>query len=145
MYIKVGTNISIFALIILIIIPITTYSYQSEIAANNKYKILNDKRMNCICSRNPQVYTNFIQRLLKINIKNSDIQAKSFLLTHLLQTILLFVSIFAVINSENFTSGLLISVIGYVKVLSSYSSEINDNIILIKDLKGSVSLLKNKF
>ena len=32
MYIKVGTNISIFALIILIIIPITTYSYQSEIA-----------------------------------------------------------------------------------------------------------------
>ena len=109
LYIEVGISISVFALIILIIIPITTYSYQSEIAANNnKYKMLNDERMNCICSRNPKVYTDFIQKVLKINIKNSDIQVKTFLLTYILQTILLFVSIFAVINSKNFTSGLLI-------------------------------------
>ena len=143
---EIGIGIFIFSLIITILIPIITYAYQSKVEINNNnYKILNDERIKCICSRNPNTYNNFIHKVLNIKIENSDIETKIFLITYILQTILLFVAIFTVINSKKFTGGLLISTIGYIADLNSCSSEFNYNILRIKDLKGSVSLLKNKF
>lgn len=131
------------AIITVILIPTFTYPFQSRIIYNNKkYKILDEKRVDAISSRNIKVYSDFIHRILDIGVQNSDLDARIFILTHLLQTVLLVVAILSIFSTENFTAGLLFSTITYVDMLNSYTVEVSDNIILLKDLKETAERLK---
>lgn len=122
------------AIVISILIPVITYPFQAQIACNNtNYKNLDENRITSINSRDLKTYKNFVHQILYVGIQNSDLDTKIFIFTHLLQTILLFTSILSIINTEKFTSGLLLSTITYIEMLNGYSSSINDNIILIKD------------
>ena len=67
---------------------------------------------------------------------------KIFILTHLLQTALLVAAIWSIFSAETFTAGLLFSTITYVEMLNSHIVEVNDNIILLKDLKETAERLK---
>lgn len=136
--------IFVLALIFSLIIPIITYPHQLKIACNyEKAKWLEEERISIISSRNPKVYKNFIQRILNIQIHNSDSESVIFIITHLLQTILLVVSVFSIVSITNFTSGLLVSTITYVDMLNAYVSDVSENIITLKNLKETVHRLKD--
>ncbi|MBS5135684.1 MAG: hypothetical protein KHZ05_09645 [Oscillospiraceae bacterium] len=126
-----------------IFIPRITYPFQSKITYNyQEYKTLDEQRVDTISSRNITIYSNFVQKILDIEIQNSDLDAKIFILTHLLQTALLVFAIWSIFSAENFTTGLLFSTITYVRMLNSHTIEVNDNIILLKDLKETAERLK---
>lgn len=136
--------IFVLALIFSLIIPIITYPHQLKIACNyEKAKWLEEERISIISSRNPKVYKNFIQRILNIQIHNSDSESVIFIITHLLQTILLVVSVFSIVSITNFTSGLLVSTITYVDMLNTYVSDVSEHIITLKNLKETVHRLKD--
>lgn len=142
LYFKTNKFLFFFAVSLFIFILIATHYYRSKIIFNNeKYKIFDEKRIASIIIRNTKIYSEFIKKILKIEIENSDFDTKIFLIIHILQTILLFFSIFVVINTENFSSGLLISTITYIEFLNTYYREFNDNIILLKDLQQTVKRL----
>lgn len=123
-------------------IPLITYRFQSQITCNyKKYKTLDEKRIDAISSRNIKVYGNLVRGILNIGVQNSDLDAKIFIWTHLLQTILLVIAIWVIFNTENFTAGLLFSTITYVEMLNSHTMEVNNNIILLRDLKETVERL----
>lgn len=138
-----GSIAFIFAFILSIIVCTITSSLQYQIIENNiESKKLNDERIDVIRKKERNTYKEYINKVLKINIKNSELDTKIFLITHFLQ-ILLFGGILIFIQTENFTSGLLISIIGYISNLNSYLYELIDSKICIEDLKRSVELLKN--
>ena len=126
-----------------IFIPWITYPFQSKITCNyKKYKTMDEKRIDAISSRNIKTYSDFIHGILDIGVQNSDLDARIFILTHLLQTGLLVAAIWSIFSAENFTAGLLFSTITYVEMLNSHTAGVNDNIILLKDLKETAERLK---
>ncbi len=126
-----------------ILIPWSTHKFQSQITDNFKnYKTLDEKRVDAISSRNIKEYSNFIRGILAIVVQNSDLDVRVFILTHLLQTALLVAAIWSIFSAETFTAGLLFSTITYVEMLNSHTVEVNDNIILLKDLKETAERLK---
>jgi len=133
------------AAISIIFIPIATYRFQKEIVKNNKkYKDLDEDRMTVIAGRNKEVYGKYIRNILGIGISNSNLDTKIFFVVYFLQMILLFFSIMSITNIGNFTSGLLFSTVTYVEMLNGYVSDINDNLILLHDLKETISRLKEE-
>lgn len=126
-----------------IFIPCMTYPFQSKITCNyKKYKTLDEKHVDAISSRNVKTYSDFIHNFLDIGVQNSDLDARIFILTHLLQTALLFAAIWSVFSTKNFTAGLLFSTITYIEMLNNHTTEVNNNIIFLKDLKETVERLK---
>lgn len=131
------------AAVSIIFIPVATYRFQKETVKNNrKYKDLDEERMKVIESRNKEVYGKYIRNILGIGISNSDLDTKIFFVAYFLQMILLFSSIISITHTGNFTSGLLFSTVTYVEMLNGYVSDINENLILLHDLKETITRLK---
>ena len=131
------------AAVSIIFIPAATYRFQKETVKNNrKYKDLDEERMKVIESRNKEVYGKYIRNILGIGISNSDLDTKIFFVAYFLQMILLFSSIISITHTGNFTSGLLFSTVTYVEMLNGYVSDINENLILLHDLKETITRLK---
>ena len=127
----------------IIFIPAATYRFQKETVKNNrKYKDLDEERMKVIESRNKEVYGKYIRNILVIGISYSDLDTKIFFVAYFLQMILLFSSIISITHTGNFTSGLLFSTVTYVEMLNGYVSDINENLILLHDLKETITRLK---
>ena len=97
---------------------------------------------NIIASRKIESYKKHIKKALSLDITNSDLDAKTYLITDLLQTMLLVIAIISTIHAGNYTSGQLFSTITYVMMLNDYVGEINEAIIVVKDLKDTVSRLE---
>lgn len=134
-----------FAITSVILIPSATYQFQKNIVNNNKlYKDLNEKRMRKIASRDKLIYRRYLQNILDINISNSDLDTKIFFVSNFLQMMLLFFSILSITYISNFTGGLLFSTVTYVNMLNGYVSDINDNLILLQNLKESTYRLKEE-
>ena len=131
------------AAVSIIFIPAATYRFQKETVKNNrKYKDLDEERMKVIESRNKEVYGKYIRNILGIGISNSDLDTKIFFVAYFLQMILLFSSIISITHTGNFTSGLLFLFVTYVEMLNGYVSDINENLILLHDLKETITRLK---
>ncbi len=131
------------AAVSIIFIPAATYRFQKETVKNNrKYKDLDEERMKVIERRNKEVYGKYIRNILGIGISNSDLDTKIFFVAYFLQMILLFSSIISITHTGNFTSGLLFSTVTYVEMLNGYVSDINENLILLHDLKETITRLK---
>ena len=131
------------AAVSIIFIPAATYRFQKETVKNNrKYKDLDEERMKVIESRNKELFGKYIRNILGIGISNSDLDTKIFFVAYFLQMILLFSSIISITHTGNFTSGLLFSTVTYVEMLNGYVSDINENLILLHDLKETITRLK---
>lgn len=144
LYYKSKMIVFVAAICISILIPIITYNFQAEITQNYKnYKTLDEKRVVCISSRNLKVFKKFINKILRIEVSNSDLDSKIYIYTYFLQTALLIIAIISIVNTKGFTIGLLLSTVTYVEMLNDYTSEINYAIILIKDLIETSERLKN--
>lgn len=143
LYFKSSLLVFAFAIIVSALIPLATYRFQFKINKNNDLrKNLEETRVTQIARRDKHTYKRFIKELLGIGISNSDLDTKIFFITNLLQMLLLIASILSITHVDNFTSGLLFSTITYVEMLNDHVSNINDNLILLHDLKETISRLK---
>lgn len=126
-------------------IPFITYRFQKDIVRNNKEsKNLDEERMKKIVSRDQLIYKQYLKSVLKTEIVDSDLDTKIFVLTYCFQMLLLLVSIITITYSANSTAGMLFSTVTYVGMLNEHVSEINNNIILLRDLKDDISRLKEE-
>ena len=140
---ELDSFVFILAISVSIIVPIATYRLQKNISLNyKKLKDIDEKRVNTIASRKITRYKKHIKDSLALGITNSDLDAKIYLITDLLQTTILVIAILSTIHAGNYTSGQLFSTITYVMMLNEYVGEINGNILLIKDLNDTVARLE---
>lgn len=138
-----GLFVFLLAFAVSIIVPFATYRFQKDIALNNEErKNIDETRVSIIASRKIERYKRYIKKALSLDITNSDLDAKTYLITDLLQTMLLVIAIISTIHAGNYTSGQLFSTITYVMMLNDYVGEINEAIIVVKDLKDTVSRLE---
>lgn len=139
----VGSQIFIIAVIISSLVPLMTYRLQKNIAQNNKeYKNNEEKRVKNIASKSIKRYKKYIKKALSLEIVTSDLDAKIYFITDLLQTLLLIIAIYLTIANGEFASGQLFSTFTYVMMLNDYVGEINENIFVINDLKDTVIRLE---
>ena len=138
-----GLFVLLLAVSVSIVVPFATYRFQKDIALNNENrKNIDEARVNIIASRKIERYKEHIRKALSLDIINSDLDAKTYLLTDLFQTVLLVIAIISTIHAGNYTSGQLFSTITYVMMLNDYVGEINESIIVVKDLQDTVSRLE---
>ena len=138
-----GLFVFVLAVSISIAVPFATYRFEKDIALNNvKRKGIDETRVNIIASRRIGRYRKHIKKTLSLDVANSDLDARAYLITDLLQAVLLVIAIVSTIHTGSYTSGQLFSTITYVMTLNDYVSEINEAIIVVKNLQDSVSRLE---
>ena len=138
-----GLFVFLLALSVSIIVPFSTYRFQKDISLNNEeQKNIDEMRVSIIASRKIERYKKHIKKVLSLDIINSDLDAKTYLITDLFQTAFLIIAIISTIHTGNYTSGQLFSTITYVMMLNDYVGEINGAIIVVKDLQDTVSRLE---
>lgn len=139
------SGLPVFALAVSVsaIVPIATYRFAKDITFNDvKRKRLDESRINSIASRKIRRYKKHIEKALSLDIANSDLDAKIYLITDLLQAALLAAAIASIIHTDGCTSGQLFSTVTYVITLNEHASGIDDAYIVMKNLQDSVSRLE---
>lgn len=138
-----GLPLLLFASVISVAIFFITKNPHAAIAQNNiVLQNYDEIREAIISSRNNQNFKNFITVIRDLRVKNSDLNAKSYLITDILQVILLIAVSISIIYTENHTSGQLFSVVTYVMMLSNNACEINELRVRIYDLIDSANRLE---
>ncbi len=143
-YILITSGLLLFlvAVVVSALVYIFTMKFHKEIAANNiKLQDYDETKERIILSRNEQCFKHFARAILNLRILNSDLEAKSYLITDILQAGLLIFAIGFTIYMGNHTSGQLFSVITYIMMLNERVCEINEVRVRIYDLVDSVSRL----
>jgi len=131
------------AIIVSILVYIFTKSYHRKIADNNiNYQNHDETREEVISSRNRQQFRVFSKVILNLRISNSDLDAKAYLCTDILQSIFLIFAMIITVRMGNYTSGQLFSIISYIIMLNESVCEINEVRIKVYDLIDSVNRLE---
>lgn len=144
MYIFITSGLLLFLVTVVIstLVYFFTMKFHKEIAANNiKLQDHDETKEKIILSRNDQHFKRFTRTILNLRITNSDLEAKSYLMTDILQAGLLIFALGFTIHMGNYTSGQLFSVITYIMMLNDRVCEINEVRVRIYDLVDSVSRL----
>ena len=142
-FITSGLLLFLFSVTISALVYIFTIKFHKKIAANNiKLQDHDEIKEKIILSRNEQRFKRFTKTILNLRILNSDLEAKSYLLTDMLQVGLLIFVLAFTIHMEHCTSGQLFSLITYVIMLNERVCEINEIRVRIYDLADSVSRLE---
>ena len=131
------------AIIVSIMVYIFTKSYHRKIVDNNiNYQNHDETREEVISSRNRQQFRVFSKVILNLRISNSDLDAKAYLCTDILQSIFLIFAMIITVRMGNYTSGQLFSIISYIIMLNESVCEINEVRIKVYDLIDSVNRLE---
>lgn len=131
------------AIVISILVYILTEKNHRKIATNNiKLQNHDEAREEIISSRDKQQFREFTRTILNLRILNSDLDAKSYLCTDILQSVFLIFAIAFTVHTGNYTSGQLFSTITYIMLLNECICEINEVRIKIYDLIDSVTRLE---
>ena len=117
------------------------YGRQS-LVANINFQNHDEAREEVISSRNKQRFKGFLKAILNLRISSSDLDAKAYLYTDLLQSIFLIFAIVITVRMGNYTSGQLFSVITYITMLNERVCEINEVRVKVYDLIDSVARLE---
>lgn len=148
MYIFITSGLLLFlvSIAVSILVYIFTKKFHKEIADNNvKLQDHDETREEVIWRRNKQCFKHFTRSILKLRILNSDLEAKSYLMTDILQAGLLIFTMGFTIHMGNYTSGQLFTIITYVIILNERVCEINEVRVRLYNLVDSVSRLgRNK-
>ncbi len=138
-----GLLLFLLAIVISFLVYVSTKRYHRKIASNNiKLQNHDETREEVISSRNKQQFRVFTKTILNLRISSSDLGAKAYLWTDVLQSGFLIFAIVLTIYMDNYTSGQLFSTITYILMLNECIYEINDVRINIYDLIDSVTRLK---
>lgn len=144
-YIFIASGLPLFSLAITvsILVYIFTKNYHKKIAKNNiNFQNHDEAREEVISSRNKQRFKGFLKAILNLRILSSDLDAKAYLYTDLLQSIFLIFAIVITVRMGNYTSGQLFSVITYITMLNERVCEINEVRVKVYDLIDSVARLE---
>ena len=144
-YIFIASGLPLFSLAITvsILVYIFTKNYHKKIAKNNiNFQNHDEAREEVISSRNKQRFKGFLKAILNLRISSSDLDAKAYLYTDLLQSIFLIFAIVITVRMGNYTSGQLFSVITYITMLNERVCEINEVRVKVYDLIDSVARLE---
>lgn len=126
-----------------ILVYIFTKRYHTKIASNNiKLRDNDETREEVISSRNEQWFRGFTRTVLHLRISSSDLDAKAYLCTDVLQSVFLIFVIILTVNMGNYTSGQLFSIITYIMMLNERVCEINEVRVKVYDLIYSVARLE---
>lgn len=131
------------AIIVSILVYFFTKSYHRKIADNNiNFQNHDETREEVISSRNRQQFRVFSKVILNLRISNSDLDAKAYLCTDILQSIFLIFAMIITVHMGNYTSGQLFSIISYIIMLNESVCEINEVRVKVYDLIDSVDRLE---
>ena len=131
------------AIIVSILVAIFTKSYHRKIADSNiHFQNHDETREEVISSRNRQQFRVFLKVILNLRISNSDLDAKAYLCTDILQSIFLIFAMIITVRMGNYTSGQLFSIISYIIMLNESVCEINEVRVKVYDLIDSVARLE---
>lgn len=144
-YIFISSGLLLFSLAIAISILayFCTRKYHKKIADNNiNFQDHDETREKIISSRNEQQFRNFSKTILNLRIIGSDLDAKAYLCTDILQSLFLIFAIVFTVYTGNYTSGQLFSIITYIMMLNDHVCEINEVRVKIYDLIDTVNRLE---
>jgi len=146
-YIFFFSNLLLFssAIVTSVLVYMFTKKYHKMIASNNiKFQNHDETREDIISSRNEQRFKSFTNTILNLRVLNSNLDAKAYLWTDILQSALLIFAIALTVYLGNYTSGQLFSIITYIMILNERVCEINEIRVKIYDLIDSVARLERK-
>ena len=137
LYINTETKVLMIAtLITVMIICLQFYFSNSKQKEVNHTKDENEKRWNIIGQRNISTYRSYLNRIMGFNIRYSDKDALSYILSTTLQLSLLAFAVFHVVSSSKITAGIIFATVTYIIELNEKSfelPEIYENYLNLKD------------
>ena len=143
LYISAATPLLAAAGIISILIFAFTHGFHKEIVQNNKrLQDSDEKREGIILTKEIVKYRLFSMQQRNFRIKNSDLEAKAYLLTDILQAILLIFAVIYALHFGDYTSGEVFTIITYITMLNESVCMFNEAIIEIADLEDVVIRLR---
>ena len=143
LYISAATPLLAAAGIISILIFAFTHGFHKEIVHNNKHlQDSDEKRESIILTKEIVKYRLFSMQQRNFRIKNSDLEAKAYLLTDILQAILLIFAVIYALHFGDYTSGEVFTIITYIIMLNESVCMFNEAIIEIADLEDVVIRLR---
>ncbi len=144
-YILASSDLLLFflAIVVSVLVYISTKKYHRNMADNHiKSQDHDETREEVISSRNEQRFRRFTRTVFNLRISSSDLDAKAYLWTDVLQSVFLVFAIVFTVNMSNYTSGQLFSIITYIIMLNESVSEINEVRVKVYDLIDSVARLE---
>jgi len=142
-FVTSGLLLFFLAIVVSILVYIFTKKYHRKIALNNiAFQDHDEIRAEVISSKDIQQFRKFTRTILNLRVLNSDLDAKAYLWTDILQSGFLIFAIALTIYTENYTSGQLFSIITYIMILNEHVCEINEVRIKVYDLIDSVTRLE---
>ncbi len=138
-----GLLLFFLAIAVSILVYIFTKRYHTKIASNNvKLQDHDETREEVISSRNEHQFRGFTRTILNLRISSSDLDAKAYLCTDVLQSVFLIFAIILTVKMGNYTSGQLFSIITYIMMLNERVCEINEVRVKVYNLIDSVTRLE---
>lgn len=143
LFISAATPLLVAAVIISILIFAFTHRFHREIVQNNKrLQDSDEKREGIILTKESVRYRLFSAQQRKFRIRNSDLETKVYLLTDILQAILLIFAVIYALHFGDYTSGEVFTIITYIIMLNESVCTFNEVIIEIADLEDVVIRLR---
>lgn len=143
LFISAATPLLVAAVIISILIFAFTHRFHREIVQNNKrLQDSDEKREGIILTKEIVRYRLFSAQQRKFRIRNSDLETKVYLLTDILQAILLIFAVIYALYFGDYTSGEVFTIITYIIMLNESVCTFNEVIIEIADLEDVVIRLR---
>lgn len=137
LYIFININWFLGIIIIIssaIILMLTRKINIKVIETDEKRKNLEEKTLNILSKKNTNLYKNHLKKIIDFDIHSSDKEAIIYLISSVIQLFLLVASIVFLLISGNYSLGILYAAITYIEKLNFEVLNINEYILVIKNL-----------
>ena len=144
-YISAATPLLIAAGAVSILAFVFTHGLHKKIAQNNKrLQDSDEKREEIIITRDTVRYKLFSRQKRILRIENSDLDAKAYFITDILQAALLIFAVIYTLHIGSYTSGEVFAIITYIIMLNESVCTFNEISIGIADLEDTAIRLGEK-
>lgn len=134
-FININWILGIKTIVISTIILIVTQKTKMKIIQTDEdKKDLEEKTLNVLSKRDIGMYKNHLKKIINSNILSSDKESNVYLISSLIQLFLLVVTIVFLFISGNYSLGILYAAITYIERLNVEVLNINEYILVIKNL-----------
>jgi len=138
LYISAAILLLVVAGLTSILVFILTHSLHKKIAQNNKrLQDIDEKKEKIIITRDVVKFGLFSRQKRILRIENSDIDAKAYFITDILQAILLIFAVIYTLRIGSYTSGEVFTIITYIIMLNESVCTFNEISIGIADLEDT--------
>ena len=122
---------------------VTKKTHQEIIDINIKLQDDDEVRENIILSRDRWQFEEFTKKIFNRKVLQSNTDAKAYLITDILQAVLLVLAIGFTIYFGNYTSGQIFTIISYITMLNESVCDINEIRVRLYDLNDAAIRLRD--